>query len=111
VNQEGNPKAARNEHGRYERNGRRADLSFDKCAGQAEVVASGPVAMEELMERVTDREGQRNHQQDRQNAAECRFRQMAGLGKCESRLHDNTRNQAHTPFRRKLDLRQCVMPQ
>ena len=69
------------------------------------MVASGAVAMEELMERVTDREGHRDHQQHRQNAADCRFRRMAGYGKCSSRLHDNTRNQAHSPIRRKLD--QC----
>jgi hypothetical protein len=30
---------------------------------------------------------------------------MAGFVKCSSRLHDNTRNQAHSPIRRKLDLR------
>jgi hypothetical protein len=30
---------------------------------------------------------------------------VAGLGKCSSRLHDDTRNQAHIPSRRKLDLR------
>ncbi len=46
--------------------------------------------MEELMERVTDREGQRNQQQDRQHATKCRRLRIAGLGKNSSRMHNNS---------------------
>jgi hypothetical protein len=81
VKQANNPKTGQNERGRNEGNRRCADLSFNKRAGKAGLVVSGAVAMEELMECVTDREGHPNHQQDRQNAAKCRSRQVAGFGK------------------------------
>jgi len=45
-----NPRAAKNEHGRNRRNPQRADLSFRKRAGQAEMVATGAVVMEDSME-------------------------------------------------------------
>lgn len=69
------------------------------------MIAPGAIVMEELMERVADREAHRDEEQDRKDPAQCRFRQVASCPKCSSRSHYDTSNEAYALSQRKLVLK------